>query len=756
MARVGDAKMGFLGRLRKNQAGNTLAMTAAAVFPMIALVGGGVDMARMYAVRSRLQAACDAGALAGRRVMGTGQWSDNSNAANTNALRTFDLNFAVGSFGSTNRTRSFSESGGTVTGTASADVPMTLMRLFHMPTKTLTVTCDGQMRIPNTDVMFVLDNSGSMAWTIPGDASGISKMNGLKVAIKCFYEALAKQDISDVTPTQCGTGSNPSGGLSSQVQLRFGFVNYDNMVNVGKLLPNDYLVDNATYQSRAPNTETIRAWTIGASTTPTWGSWSPASTPSSYQNNTAYGTFNTVPGPSNGDTLINGTLYDNSKTAANNTACKAFNTYSGGKLVAVAESSSVVSSTTPTDNNPPVYPATTQNQSTTETDTRTVTGYKYVWVSSTCVLQSAAANSTYNRTRTGTASAPITWTDYTNIRDWTYKAVSHNVAPLKAGGSTWNGSVDLPLTQTNGPTVYASGSSAPMTIKQVANTSVSWDGCIEERQTYQNTDGNGADDWTGYPASPAAAKDMDIDMVPSTGDDTTRWRPLLVNAVWGRETSMDGWGNWNGSATLNNYTTTILSTDRNLSSFTGCVTTSRKLAIYTGTTGANNLRDYVNTLYPNGNTYHDIGLLWGARLMSPTGIFASENALTAGGAQIQRNLIFMTDGDTANTWNNYASYGVEWWDRRQMDPSGLATWQYESRLMDNNNARSAALCTAIKNKNIKLWVISYGDAVNASTVARLQACASGPNYYFAATNTATLVTQFRQIADKISNLRLTS
>ena len=31
---------------------------------------------------------------------------------------------------------------------------------------------------------------------------------------------------------------------------------------------------------------------------------------------------------------------------------------------------------------------------------------------------------------------------------------------------------------------------------------------------------------------------------------------------------------------------------------------------------------YVNALTPTGSTYHDIGMLWGARLLSSGGIFA--------------------------------------------------------------------------------------------------------------------------------------
>src|SRR3546814_5778176 len=59
--------------------------------------------------------------------------------------------------------------------------------------------------------------------------------------------------------------------------------------------------------------------------------------------------------------------------------------------------------------------------------------------------------------------------------------------------------------------------------------------------------------------------------------------------------------------------------------------------------------DYVDSLTPSGNTYHDIGLLCGARLMSHTGIFASDNAFTPNGGQIQRILIFMTDRSAEHT-----------------------------------------------------------------------------------------------------------
>ena len=173
-------RTGILARLRKDQSGNTVAIFAAALFPMAGLVGGAVDMARLYSVKNRLQAGCDAGSLAARKIMGNGRWDVNSDGNRFNdatflgGRQMFDFNFENGYLGSENRTRNFVEANGTVTGTASADVPMTLMRILGEEERTVSVTCTSQMKIPHTDVMFVFDVTGSMSSAIPGDPTGLS------------------------------------------------------------------------------------------------------------------------------------------------------------------------------------------------------------------------------------------------------------------------------------------------------------------------------------------------------------------------------------------------------------------------------------------------------------------------------------------------------------------------------------------------------------------------------------------------------
>ncbi len=45
-------------------------LTAAAIVPVVGIVGSGIDIGRGYMAKLRLQQACDAGVLAGRRYMG--------------------------------------------------------------------------------------------------------------------------------------------------------------------------------------------------------------------------------------------------------------------------------------------------------------------------------------------------------------------------------------------------------------------------------------------------------------------------------------------------------------------------------------------------------------------------------------------------------------------------------------------------------------------------------------------------------------
>jgi Flp pilus assembly protein TadG len=644
----------FMARLRRDTSGNVIAIAAAALIPLAGLIGGGVDMSRMYLTKTRLQQACDAGALAGRKAMAAGSWTTGANSTAERAMEFFEANFEDRSFGTGPVTKTFTEVEGEVIGSARVAVPMTMMRIFNMQERIMEVTCTAKMEIPNTDVMFVLDTTYSMQG---------SKMTGLKSAVKCFYEALLRVN----TPEVC-TASDPTAtSYTGTAQIRLGFVPYGVNVNVGRLLHNDWIADQWTYQTR------------------TYG-WDGAS----YETSTTEG----------------GWVFARSGTKTSQDLTR--------------QSSCPSNTITQTLSAPVVTSSTASNGTitTTSTVTRTTNGNE--------ITNCRGSNSNRSYTRTTYSNykeTKATTTTKTQIM-YTYEPRSLDVSGLKSGNYSWRSSIMVNV-GTNG-----------------ANTSVTWNGCIEERKTFQNTNRDPSSDWNPIPAD---ALDMDIDLVPNAATPGSQWGPMLENAVWARYS-----GNTNNRSFSPIKTNSTI--QRNFR--TGnCHSNNyaRKLKEYRTSNEVTDFNSYVNNLVANDyGTYHDSGMLWGARLISPTGIFASENQESSSGGNIQRHLIFMTDGNAQAFTDNYGLYGIPFYDRRQTsyDPS-------TSELEALTNARLLALCSEIKRRNITLWVISYGGGVDSDNESRLTQCAS-PSSFFSAADATALRARFQQIAAEIADLRLTN
>ena len=244
-----------LGRLAFDTAGNTLVIVAAALMPLTALAGSAVDMARLYVVKVRLQQACDAGALAGRKFMVDSTFDAN---AQTQAQNFFKNNFQQGWFST--RSVSFTPQttvDGQISGTATATVPMVVMQAFGQQAVTLNVNCQARLEVADVDVMFVLDTTGSMAcaasesscsqtqiaYSTPSGTryylqeKSTSKIVALRQAVNDFYTTLTS-------------------AADASTHLRFGFVPYTSTVNVGYIIPSSHMITgNYTYQSRHPNGE---------------------------------------------------------------------------------------------------------------------------------------------------------------------------------------------------------------------------------------------------------------------------------------------------------------------------------------------------------------------------------------------------------------------------------------------------------------------------------------------------------------------
>ncbi|MFM7348778.1 MAG: pilus assembly protein TadG-related protein [Erythrobacter sp.] len=574
-------------RLQHDITANTLAIAAASLIPLMAMVGGGVDASRYYMAAARLQNACDAGALAARQAMTTSTFTT---AHQTIANTFFDQNFNDGIFGTTNRTRSYTaDSSGVVTGTATANLPTTIMGAFGYTTFALRATCSAEVNVANTDVMFVLDVTGSMADCPNGsncNSGAGSKIVALRAAVMNFYDTLAA-------------------AAPATAQVRYGIVPYSQQVNVGFSIPRQYMADTHTYQSRVASYNPaalpgLRAGDPVVVSDQT--EWLPRVISNLGSTNTDHYRFRT-----------DGTAGTQAQTACTN------------------------------------YGNTTQ--------TVTVNGVNqtwYIFATPEFVLDQWSGGDSWNRAGCRARvrkTRPATATEVSpQFSQWIYCPVTtgatnpcnvNNPAGSPAG---WE-SVNL-------ADVYNTGNTVQMPIgANGAMTSVSWAGCIEEPDTVLTDN---------YSPIPANAFDININLVPST--EAQKWHPALPNAVWKRE---DGGGNQ-----INNMTT---ANDLNRAGW-ACPRAARRL----GTMTRSELQTYVDALAAGGNTYHDIGMVWGARFLSPNGMFSVVNNQAPNGDPISRHIIFMTDGEQVNNVENYSTHGVEWWDRR-ITGTGNSTTEFNRR-----------------------------------------------------------------------------
>lgn len=255
----------------------------------------------------------------------------------------------------------------------------------------------------------------------------------------------------------------------------------------------------------------------------------------------------------------------------------------------------------------------------------------------------------------------------------------------------------------------------------ITATDTTWAGCIEERNTVNTLFSNNS--------APTGAYDHDLVSAPTS--DATRWRPYVGRLVFDRNTS----------STLN--TTTNYSPESEL-----CVPEARKFTTVDTSNPSSLpgwLSSYIDTLVANGNTYHDIGMVWGARLANPLGIMAT-NVNDGNLTSISRHIIMLTDGEMAPNNDIYNSYGLESTDSR-VGPSGSSN----ATLTTYHNARFLTACATAKAMGYTVWFIGFGQTLTTE----MKSCASSGRAYYAS-NAAALDETFRHIASQVADLRLKS
>lgn len=640
-----------LGRLLRDTAGNTLVIMAAAMIPLSALAGSGVDIARLYVVKSRLQQACDAGVLAGRKFMATSTSPTLDATATTRARTFFANNFQSGWLNTaTPQFLPVKTTDQQVAGTAKVTVPMTIMRMFSAPDVEVSVACKARFDVADTDIIFVLDTTGSMACkpedsetvcsayvsaaganaytrpssdpdAVPGylgstsygvvestSASG-SRMKALRAAVKNFYATI-------------------NTNVDSNTRIRYGFVTYTSTVNAGRAI-------------QQMNPQYMLGSTVGELVP--------------YQTRTVAGDYIT-------DTATS----DLGKTQ---TQCTS-NQYSNKRTPAATTAQ-------PYPFNPTNGQAIRESQA---------------WVSRT------GNNSNFYCQYKKETLRPL----------WTYYTYSLPVADYLAGQAV--------LLPTNA----------------IATTS-RWDGCVEERKTE-----------AGKTSFGSASFDLDPELVPTSNADT-RWRPMWADVTYARSK----WGNTSPQYNIkdgeaDSYATWLSSADMRDSGYYSCGKPVHRLSTMT----AAQVAAYVDAVdfKPLGGTYHDTGMIWGTRMLSPKGIFAADNVGRPGQATPKRVIVFLTDGDMAPNRNLYGLYGMEYYDKRVSNTTNVSV----SALKAYHNARFLYECDKARSLGIDVWTVAIG----LESTTELKKCARTEDQALWTTSGSGLSALFETIAKQVAMLRI--
>lgn len=574
-----------------------LAITAAAVIPMIGVIGGAVDISRLYMTRTRMQAACDAGVLAGRKAMSTTQFTD---AARTRANNMFNFNFQPADYGATGT--SFvptANAEGKVSATAQTNVPMMMMSIFGFGQQPVNVNCSADIQVPNIDIVLVLDVTGSMNNFVSGER----KITSLQNAAKDFYDTL-KTALAGNTESQ----------------LRFGFVPYSQAVNAAGLFrsspiasngeaPLSHLVDTMEVQSRVANFNTaVNQWVPDPSSSPT-------EITQVFNKDVSTSKEPFVARTGNGTGI---STYDCDQYGSN----RSFNI---GNI----------------DENVWLYPRTYwtgegegdselyQKDGTGSWLTSEPTNATNYYYKLTFERVSHTGSSSYKTcTRRVTKTKYIKQTGY-KFTNWTYKPVNYDVSGFKAGTA-----IRYVTSINSNYLVATAGSYNPVQLAALSNqsglssTTTSWDGCIEERTTTAASN---------FAPIPAAAKDLNF--IDGGTSNELRWRPVLRDLTYDR-------------GQVSEVTTT---SDYGRPGYTCPSARIRNLNVMT----ESEFDTYIDSLTPGGYTYLDAGMVWGLRLIAQQGMFSSRNLTGPNGGQISRHIIFLTDGQPDSRGSTYSSYAVE-------------------------------------------------------------------------------------------------
>lgn len=148
-----------------------------------------------------------------------------------------------------------------------------------------------------------------------------------------------------------------------------------------------------------------------------------------------------------------------------------------------------------------------------------------------------------------------------------------------------------------------------------------------------------------------------------------------------------------------------------------------------------------------GGTASNLGIAWGWRTLSPRwrgmwgGSTPANLPLDYHTDQMVKVAVVLSDGQNMSNTSHYTGYG----------PGSSAGISNFTTFFD---ARTTAVCNAMKAEGIKVYSIMLGATIPASARTLFENCATTPAMYYFAPDNATLTRAFRAIGGQLAKLRI--
>jgi len=242
----------LLGRFRRDESGAFAIIFAMIAIVLVAMSGAVVDFTSVQQARTKAQVALDSAALALQPTIYNSGVTGDTIKPQAEALLVNRLADAADKWGDcttalpspynvplsstppcvTMATPTIDQTAGSLTLTATLTIPMNFVDLVGVKTMQVQVQSVATRQKLNLEVAMVLDNSGSMGYTMGtnGYYGGTTRMQTLHDAATCAVKILFYSNYTDCSASTTGLTATPD--------TTVGIVPFSQEVNVGYSLPN--------------------------------------------------------------------------------------------------------------------------------------------------------------------------------------------------------------------------------------------------------------------------------------------------------------------------------------------------------------------------------------------------------------------------------------------------------------------------------------------------------------------------------------